>query len=81
MDRCLHSKIVNLAHATDRRVPMHNRTAGSADFVIMRHAAQLLLACRPLLLVVNNVLFNRNASPAHPSSHSHIGANPAQPQK
>lgn len=43
---------------------MYNRHVGAAGYIITRHAAQTLLAQCPLPLVVDNLLFNINASPA-----------------
>ncbi|MCX7567235.1 glycosyltransferase family 25 protein [Sulfitobacter sp. F26169L] len=43
---------------------MYNRHVGSAGYIINRHAAEVLLAQRPLPMTVDNLLFNINASPA-----------------
>ena len=51
-------------HLGRRIARMYNRHVGAAGYIVTRQAAQTLLAQRPAPLVVDNLLFNLNASPA-----------------
>ena len=51
-------------HLGRRIARMYTRHVGSAGYIINRHAAEVLLAQRPLPMTVDNLLFNQNASPA-----------------